>query len=107
MQAVATTTAVMPDGKKLNSQPMIYSLNIVVSPDGLPEVIIRIGTVADTAIGGDTIRFKLASPYLIETYIASFKALVLIQDFNTKCTTDLTNPACFHLFNFTTALKRM
>ena len=82
-----------------NTTPMCYSLHIMVAPDGSPDVLLRIGKSVDTSLEGDTLRFKLTSPYQIEPFIQSFKALVMIQDVNMKCTTDLTNPSCFCLFH--------
>jgi hypothetical protein len=78
--------------------PACYALHVMVGLDGLPEVLLRIGSTPDTSIDGDTIRFKLLSPHQIESFIHSFKALIMIQDVHMKCTTDLTNPACFPLF---------
>ncbi len=101
-QATETTSAAQNTASTQTSSsiiPACYSLHIMAGMDGLPEVLLRIGMSCDSSIGGETLRFKLNSPYQIESFIQSFKALIMLQDIHMKCTTDLTNPSCFPLFH--------
>jgi hypothetical protein len=97
--AFSTSSGSNAGASVVPGMPTCYSLNIMVGMDGSPEVLLRIGKSCDTSIGGATLRFKLTSPYQIESFIQSFKALAMIQDVHMKCTTDLTNPSCFPLFH--------
>lgn len=78
---------------------MSYTINVIVNNENQPEVILRFGSSQDRSDrGGQTIRFRLASAHLIETYMLSVKALVIIQDARMKITCDLTNPSAYQFF---------
>lgn len=78
---------------------MNYTINVIANNENQPEVILRFGASQDRSDkGGETVIFRLASPHLIETYMLSVKALIIIQDARMKITCDLTNPAAYQYF---------
>lgn len=81
-----------------NSKKRYYSLNAILTPNNQFEVILRIGTIPDTSVQGETIRLRLPTLLAVDSYIHNLKFLCSIQDHGIKCTADVTNSSLISQF---------